>query len=167
MPYTTITRKEREEAAAMDVDEGDEQQVLDEEEEPDAEEEIEGDDDNDPHRLNRGSGKRKRVTQCEFYSYLISIRNYFNQVLAGGPLTQQWIVDSYVKIEANRVKYISVMYARNIKPSCELPSTTDSWTMSLIAVFACFPSMTRSTRYSCTRKGMSTPGGWVLIPRTV
>ncbi|XP_046642653.1 uncharacterized protein LOC124327698 [Daphnia pulicaria] len=98
MPYTTTTRKEREGATAMDVDEGDEQQVLDEEEEPDAEEEIEGDDDNDPHSLNRGSGKRKRVTQCEFYSYLISIRNYFNQVLAGGPLTQQWIVDSYVKI---------------------------------------------------------------------
>jgi hypothetical protein len=45
-------------------------------------------------------------TQCEFFSYLISIRGYFNQVLAGGPLTQQLIVDSYVKNEANRVKYI-------------------------------------------------------------
>ncbi|EFX69181.1 hypothetical protein DAPPUDRAFT_113831 [Daphnia pulex] len=104
MTYPLLFPNERKEAAAMDVDEGEEQQVLDEEEEPDAEEEIEGDDDNDPHRLNRGSGKRKRVTQCEFYSYLISIRDYFNQVLAGGPLTQQWIVDSFVKIEANRVK---------------------------------------------------------------
>jgi hypothetical protein len=107
MPYTTTTRREREEAAAMDVEEVEEQQVLDEEEEPDAEEEIEGDDDNDPHRLNRGNGKRKRVTQCEFYSYLISIRDYFNQVLSGGPLTQQWIVDSYVKIEANRADLLS------------------------------------------------------------
>jgi len=26
--------------------------------------------------------------------------------LAGGPLTQQWLADSYVKIEANRIKYI-------------------------------------------------------------
>ncbi|KAI9555036.1 hypothetical protein GHT06_020333 [Daphnia sinensis] len=36
----------------------------------------------------------------------MSIRDYFNNVLAGGSLTQQWTVDSYVKIEANRVKYI-------------------------------------------------------------
>ena len=26
--------------------------------------------------------------------------------MAGGPLTQQWIVDSYVKIESNRLKYL-------------------------------------------------------------
>ena len=51
-------------------------------------------------------GPRKRVTQAEFYSYLRSIRGYFNNVLSAGSLTQQWIVDSYVKIEANRVKYI-------------------------------------------------------------
>jgi len=34
------------------------------------------------------------------------LRNYSNNVLAGGLLTQQWMVESYVKIEANRVKYI-------------------------------------------------------------
>ncbi|KZS10733.1 Uncharacterized protein APZ42_024749 [Daphnia magna] len=74
-------------------------------EEPEPEEQID-DDENDPQRLNRGEGRRKRVTQCEFYSFLMSILDYFNNVLVGGPLNQQWMVDSYVKIEANRVKYI-------------------------------------------------------------
>ena len=107
MPYINNTRRERGEAAGLD--EGQDEQPaheLDEEEKSDHEEGIEGDDENNPRRLNRSSGQRQRVTQCEFYSYLMSIRNYFNTVLAGGPLTQQWIVDSYVKIEENRVKYI-------------------------------------------------------------
>ncbi|XP_045036715.1 uncharacterized protein LOC116926850 [Daphnia magna] len=129
MPYTTTTRREREEAAAraMDVDEEEkidlprldemlrlenaplealagEEELL-EEPEPEPEEQMD-EDDNDPQRLNRGEGRRKRITQCEFYSFLMSIREYFNNVLAGGSLTQQWTVDSYVKIEANRVKYI-------------------------------------------------------------
>ncbi|KAI9558408.1 hypothetical protein GHT06_015188 [Daphnia sinensis] len=129
MPYTTTTRREREEAAAraMDVDEEEEIDLLRlneilrpenlpvealagaeepvEELEQEPEEQID-DDQNDPQRLNRGEGRRKRITQCEFYSSLMSIRDYFNNVLAGGSLTQQWTVDSYVKIEANRVKYI-------------------------------------------------------------
>ncbi|KZS03775.1 Uncharacterized protein APZ42_033417 [Daphnia magna] len=129
MPYTTTTRREREEAASreMYVDEEEEIQFQRlnerllmqipaaesaandafpaEELEPEPEEQID-DDENDPQRFNRGEGRRKRVRQCEFYSFLMSIRDYFNNVLAGGPLTQQWMVDSYVKIEANRVKYI-------------------------------------------------------------
>jgi hypothetical protein len=36
----------------------------------------------------------------------MSIHEYSNIVFAGGPLTQQSIVDSYLKIEANRVNYI-------------------------------------------------------------
>ncbi|KZS19466.1 ATP-dependent DNA helicase PIF1 [Daphnia magna] len=129
MPYTISTRREREQGAAreMDVDEekeititrrneilrlenppketlgGDDEPV--EQPEPEPEEQFD-DDENYPQRLNRGGGKRKWVTQCEFYSFLVSIRDYFNIVLAGGPLTQQWIVDSYVEMEANRVKYI-------------------------------------------------------------
>ena len=108
MPYTNTTRRDRAEAAGIDEGQDDEQAAheLDEEEEPDREVGIAGDEDNNPRRLNQGSGQRQRVTQCEFYSYLMSIRDYFNTVLYGGPLTQQWIVDSYVKIEANRVKYI-------------------------------------------------------------
>ncbi|XP_057376187.1 uncharacterized protein LOC130697273 [Daphnia carinata] len=129
MPYSRTTRREREETAAQALDGNEEDEFnfqrlneilqmvnppleavdgndpLVEEPEPEPDEQIDNDE-NDPQRLNRGGGKRKRVTQCEFYSFLISIRNYFNNVLAGGPLTQQWLVDSYVKIEANRVKYI-------------------------------------------------------------
>ncbi|KZR99990.1 ATP-dependent Helicase-like protein [Daphnia magna] len=84
MPYTTTTRREREEAAAraMDVDEQEEidlprlnemvrlenapvealagEEELVEEPEPEPEEQMD-DDDNDPHRLNRGEGRRKRI----------------------------------------------------------------------------------------------------------
>jgi hypothetical protein len=105
MPYTTSTRREREQAAAaaMDVDEVDEEmfqmigerlpsttredQPAEEPEEPHQEPEELIDEENDPQRLNRNSGHRKRVTQCEFYSALTSIRYFFNVVLAGGPLT--------------------------------------------------------------------------------
>lgn len=38
------------------------------------------DDENDPHQLNRGRGRRKRVKQCEFYSFLRSICDYFNKI---------------------------------------------------------------------------------------
>ena len=106
MPYITSTRRERDlaAAAAMDVDEVEEDmfqmigerlpstnteaQPVDESEEPDQEPEDQVDEENDPQRLNRNTGQRKRVTQCEFYSSLISIRDFFNVVLAGGPLTQ-------------------------------------------------------------------------------
>jgi hypothetical protein len=132
MPYSTINRKERDEAAAAAAAMAEEDQDMDllwqderlpnfvpvipigeegphddeEPEEPEPEERLD-DEEDDPQRLNRGTGpKRKRVTQCEFYSSVMSIRGYFNNALAGGPLTQQWVVYSYVKIEANRVKYI-------------------------------------------------------------
>ncbi|KZS08018.1 Uncharacterized protein APZ42_028147 [Daphnia magna] len=127
MPYTTTTRREREEAAAKAMDVHEEEEILFRRlkerlllqipaaeaaandlfpaEEPEPEEQIDNNE-NDPQRFNRGLGRRKRVTQCEFYSSLMSIWDYFNNFLAGGPLTQQWRVYSYVKIEANRVKYI-------------------------------------------------------------
>ena len=88
MPYTTTTRRERDEAAAaMDVVEEDvfqwigeklpsttEDQPADEAEEPDSEpEEQFEDEENNPQRFNIESRQRKRVTQCEFYSSLMSI----------------------------------------------------------------------------------------------
>ncbi|XP_046640289.1 uncharacterized protein LOC124323516 [Daphnia pulicaria] len=52
-------------------------------------------------------GPRSRITQCEFYSSQLSIRKgIFNAVLYGGPLFQQYVVDAYVKVEANRIHYI-------------------------------------------------------------
>ncbi|UYV64281.1 hypothetical protein LAZ67_3000144 [Cordylochernes scorpioides] len=52
------------------------------------------------------TAKPHRVTQLQFYSYCLSKRNSFNPLLNGGKLTQQFIVDAYVKIEANRLNYV-------------------------------------------------------------
>ena len=126
MPYTTTTRAERDgmttEAAEedMDVDYQDEERQIQgnaterdrnqcDVEEPEPEPEEEDDTDPDDNRnifTQNRRGKRKRITQLQYYSYLMAIRSEFNNVMAGGPLTQQWIVDSYVKIESNRLKYL-------------------------------------------------------------
>src|SRR6267154_4140181 len=49
---------------------------------------------------------RMRVTQMQYYGYRLSIRNHFNPFLSAGKLTQQYLVDAYVKTEANRLNYI-------------------------------------------------------------
>jgi len=49
---------------------------------------------------------KKRVSQMEFYSYRISIRDEFNPILRGGKLFQQYVVDAFCKAEANRLNYI-------------------------------------------------------------
>ncbi|XP_073493942.1 uncharacterized protein [Phyllobates terribilis] len=51
-------------------------------------------------------GTSRRITQLQYYSFLLSVRNYFNPILNGGKLTQQYLVDAYVKIEANRLNFI-------------------------------------------------------------
>jgi hypothetical protein len=74
--------------------------------EPEIEEDIDPDDSVRISDVNR-RGSRLRITQCEFYSNKLSIRKgIFNGCLYGGPLTQQFIVDSYTKIEANRLNYL-------------------------------------------------------------
>ncbi|XP_057332073.1 uncharacterized protein LOC130671941 [Microplitis mediator] len=47
----------------------------------------------------------RRVTRADYYKYRLAIRNHFNVFLMGRRLTQQWIVDSYVKIEKDRLNY--------------------------------------------------------------
>jgi len=46
------------------------------------------------------------VTHLQFYAYRIAIRNEFNPILHGGKLFQQFVVDVYVRIEANRLNWI-------------------------------------------------------------
>ena len=41
-----------------------------------------------------------------YYIYRMSVREEFNPILHAGRLTQQYIVDSYVKMEANRLNYL-------------------------------------------------------------
>ena len=42
---------------------------------------------------------------ANYYSYLLSVRSTFSAFLHGGKLTQQFIVDAYCKIEAQRLNY--------------------------------------------------------------
>ncbi|UYV75635.1 hypothetical protein LAZ67_13000809 [Cordylochernes scorpioides] len=45
-------------------------------------------------------------SQMQYYSYSLSVRDKFNPLLNGGKLTQQFIVDAYVKMETNRLQHI-------------------------------------------------------------
>ncbi|KAL6742312.1 hypothetical protein Aduo_015474 [Ancylostoma duodenale] len=56
-------------------------------------------------RKNPSHRSRTRITQREFYSYLLSIRQSFNPLHNAGKLLQQFIVDAYVKLEQNRLNY--------------------------------------------------------------
>jgi hypothetical protein len=132
MNYNTTSRRERDEAAAMamivEEDEEDEEEQIDplwpnprvlireEVAAADGNAEIENErnvepepaeaDENDDQHPNRNRGPRSRVTQAEFYSSIMSVRGDFNIVLAGGALTQQYFVDSYVKTKGNCIKYL-------------------------------------------------------------
>ncbi|XP_074097631.1 uncharacterized protein LOC141526495 [Cotesia typhae] len=48
---------------------------------------------------------KNRVTRTDYFKYRLAIRDEFNVFIMGRRLTQQWIVDSYVKIEKDRLKY--------------------------------------------------------------
>ncbi|XP_046745540.1 uncharacterized protein LOC124410885 [Diprion similis] len=49
--------------------------------------------------------KNRRVTRAAYVKYRMAIRNDFNPFLMGRRLFQQWIVDSYVKIEKDRIEF--------------------------------------------------------------
>ena len=50
---------------------------------------------------------RTRVTQLQFYSYQLAIRNQFSAIHRARKLFQQYVVDAYVKTEAERLTFIS------------------------------------------------------------
>jgi hypothetical protein len=50
----------------------------------------------------------------QHYSYRLAIREEFNPILNAAKLTQQYIVDAYVKIEGNRLNYIR-MNQKNLR----------------------------------------------------
>ncbi|KIH49019.1 hypothetical protein ANCDUO_20907 [Ancylostoma duodenale] len=50
--------------------------------------------------------KRSKLTQREYYAYLLFPRNSFNPILHAGKLMQEFLVDSWLKIEQNRLKFI-------------------------------------------------------------
>uniref|UniRef100_A0A183GNV9 Helitron_like_N domain-containing protein n=1 Tax=Heligmosomoides polygyrus TaxID=6339 RepID=A0A183GNV9_HELPZ len=70
-----------------------------------------GDDGWHPYMEKRSTSRsgRTRVTQKEFYSYLMFPRaNVFNPLLHAGKLFQQYVVDSWLKIEMNRLNYVKL-----------------------------------------------------------
>ena len=51
--------------------------------------------------------KRSKLTQREYYAYLLFPRDsFFNPILHGGKLMQQFVVDSWVKVEQNRLNFL-------------------------------------------------------------
>jgi len=47
----------------------------------------------------------KQISRATYVKYHIGIRDNFNIFIMGKRLFQQWLVDSYVKIEKDRIKY--------------------------------------------------------------
>ena len=54
----------------------------------------------------RGNNKRNSLTCLQFYAYRLAIREVFSPIHYGGKLFQQYIVDSYLRVEAGRVSFI-------------------------------------------------------------
>ena len=48
------------------------------------------------------------ITQLQYYAYRLSVREKFNPLLHGGKLTQMFIVDSYCKVEASRIRFAAI-----------------------------------------------------------
>ena len=50
---------------------------------------------------------RKNVSLLQYKVAQTAIRDEFNPIISAGKLTQQWIVDSYLQVEANNLNFIS------------------------------------------------------------
>ena len=49
---------------------------------------------------------RTKVSMLQFKVAQTAIRNEFNPIIGAGKLAQQWLVDSYLQVEANNLNYI-------------------------------------------------------------
>src|SRR5258705_9710543 len=47
-----------------------------------------------------------KVSMMQYKAAQTAIRDYFNPIMSAGKLTQQWLVDSYLQVEANNLNYI-------------------------------------------------------------
>ncbi|GBO02234.1 hypothetical protein AVEN_259731-1 [Araneus ventricosus] len=55
----------------------------------------------------RGFRINQSYSELQFYVHCLSLRkDIFNPILYGGKLMQQYVVDSYVKVEGNRLNFI-------------------------------------------------------------
>jgi hypothetical protein len=58
------------------------------------------------HNPEHATGTRHFVTCLEFYSYRLAVRSSFSPIFHSGKLFQQYVVDSYLRIESGRLNYI-------------------------------------------------------------
>lgn len=49
---------------------------------------------------------RKNVSLLQYKAAQTAIRSVFNPIMSSGKLTQQWVVDSYLQVEANNLNFI-------------------------------------------------------------
>ncbi|XP_073513989.1 uncharacterized protein [Phyllobates terribilis] len=64
--------------------------------------------------LKQQGNSARRITQLQYYIFVLSVRKGFNPLFNGGKLTQQYLVDTYAKIEANHLHYIR-MHQKDLK----------------------------------------------------
>lgn len=55
---------------------------------------------------NYDNAKRPNISMLQFKVAQTAIRDKFNPIISAGKLTQQWIVDSYLQVEANTLNFI-------------------------------------------------------------
>ena len=60
---------------------------------------------------------RNKVTQLQFYSFHLAIREQFSAIHQAGKLFQQYVVDAYVKTEAERLTFIST-HQKQLRVDC-------------------------------------------------
>ena len=58
------------------------------------------------HARDRATAVRNRLTQLQYYIYRIAIRREFSALHLAGKLFQQFVVDSYCKVEGKRLEGI-------------------------------------------------------------
>lgn len=59
-----------------------------------------------PHMQVRNTALRTVTTQLQYYCYRLAVRDGFSILHASVKLFQQYIVDSYVKVEGSRLAFI-------------------------------------------------------------
>lgn len=59
-----------------------------------------------PHVNIYSTTVRNVMTQLQYYCYRIAMRDEFSIIHASGKLFQQFVVDSYIKVEGSRIAYI-------------------------------------------------------------
>ena len=64
------------------------------------------------HAAEYRTAKRNRITMLQYYSYRLAVRSEFSTIHAAQKLFQQYLVDAYVRHEANRLLFCRMNQGR-------------------------------------------------------